>query len=86
MGHSSPKNAENENGSGMDWIPGQARNDVGWELAVVVSGFQGKPGMTCKTLVGRAEHTSSRTSPSSRGDIDPGSMTGKGLDSGSSPE
>jgi len=32
MGHSSPKNAENENGSEMDWIPGQARNDVGWGL------------------------------------------------------
>jgi len=32
MGHSSPKNAEYKNGSGMDWIPGQARNDVGLVL------------------------------------------------------
>ena len=32
--------------------------------------------MTCKTLAGRAEYTSSRTSPSTRGDIDPGSMKG----------
>jgi len=33
--------------------------------------------MTCKTLAGRAEHTSSRTSPSPRGGIDPGSTQGQ---------
>jgi len=66
----------------MYWIPGQARNDVDVGLVVEVyglfrrSGFRVKPGMTCKTLAGRAEHTSSRTSPSPRGDIDPGSMKG----------
>ncbi len=53
-----------------------------WGRVVVVyrlfrrTGFRVVPGMTCKTLAGRAEHTSSRTSPSPRGDIDPGSMKG----------
>jgi len=30
----------------MDWIPGQARNDVGLGLVVVASRFRVKPGMT----------------------------------------
>ena len=38
------------------------------------------------SLDARLQATSSRTSPSQRGDIDPGSITGKELDSGSSPE
>ena len=88
-----PRQSRNDVGLGLGggyfWIPGQARNDVG----LGVSALRRAPLPLYRWSLYRhfpflkdIEYTSSRTSPSSRGDIDPGSITEYGLDSGSSPE